>query len=515
MVSNQARVGLFTLAGLLALIFVFYVISDLGSRRGYQIGVHFSNVVGLKQGGYVMQQGVIIGTVADVTLLPDYTVEVVLNIRRSVDIPSNAEFLIQSPITGDPYLTIKLPKRAEGGPVPSPMEHTVLPLAQQPQGKIPVTIADLLATGQNEATRVDAMLADIERREPEIMTSLQESARNVDTLTRQTTATVGSLSARSDQMSAQLQQSLSIISDNLVALSGSLRQTVDAKSGQVSKIVDNLETISKSLAKTADNVQQLAGDPAIHQNVVDTTTQLKNTAASIADIAADLHHLTGNPQTQAQLHDTVANIDAASQRVNSILERFGGHSSVYGVDAGATPAPTGSGSPPALSNPPQPSQGATHGRPMAPAGGVTDLFAVQLRISELAKSERTTFSTPLLSRDRGPQSDFDVWIRPHAATSAELGANDIGGYATVNAAIFKRLSPTLRLGGGVLYSRLGVAGSVDARALGLDALLYDLRHPTLDVYGRLRVTKGISGFAGERDLMNQDRRPVFGLELDW
>ncbi|TAM85904.1 MCE family protein [bacterium] len=512
--SNQARVGLFTLAGLLALVFVFYVISDLGSRRGYQIGVHFSNVVGLKQGGYVMQQGVIIGTVADVTLLPDYTVEVILNIRRSVDIPSNAEFLIQSPITGDPYLTIKLPKHAEGGPVPPPMEHVILPLAQQPQGKIPVTIADLLSTGQSEAARVDAMLADIARREPEIMTSLQESARSIDTLSRQSAATVGILSARSDQMSAQAQQSLSVISDNLVALSGSLRRTVDAKSGQVSEIVDNLTLISKRVAKAADNVQQLAGDPAIHQNVVDTTTQLKNTAASIAGIADDLHRLTGNSQTQAQLHDTVANIDAASQRVNSILGRFGGRSSVYGVDAGATPAPRGSVVPGAPPSPPQ-DQGVTHGRLRAPAGRFGDLLAVQLRISELAKSDSTHFNTPLLSKDRGPQSDIDVWIRPHAATSAELGANDIGGYSTINAAIFRRLSPNLRLGGGVLYSRLGVAGSAEEGPLGLDALLYDLRHPTLDLYGRVRITNGVSGFAGERDLMSQDRRPVFGLELDW
>ncbi|TAM61938.1 MCE family protein [bacterium] len=505
--SNQARVGLFTLAGLLALLFVFYVVTNLGARRGYQIGVHFSNVAGLKQGGYVMQQGVIIGTVADVQLLPDYTVEAVLNIRRTVDIPSNAEFLIQSPITGDPFLNIKLPKHAEGGPVPPPMARAVLPLDQQPRGKAPITISDLLSTGQSEAVRIDTMLADLERREPHIMDSLEDSARNVNLMTRQTNAAVGNLADRSNSMASQLQQSLTVISGNLVALSASLRNTTETKSGQVSKIVDNLTQISNSLLKTAGSVQQLAADPTLHQNVVDTTTQLKNTAASIAGIASDLHHLTGDPQTQAQLHDTVANIDAVSQRLSAILARWGGRSSVYGVDAGATPAPAGRAVPAV-----QPEPAAT---PQALHEGPSGLFALQMRVSELSKSKGAGFSTPLLSRDRGPQSDVNLWIAPYSSTSVKLGANDIGAYSTVNAAIFKRLTPSLRLGGGVLYSRVGVEGSAGSGALGLDALLYDLRHPTLDVYGRLRMSRGVDGFAGERDLTSGDRRTVFGLELTW
>ena len=58
----------------------------------------------------------------------------------------------------------------------------------------------------------------------------------------------------------------------------------------------------------------------------------------------DLRNVTGNPETQAQLRDTIANTDAATQKLNSLLHSLGGTSSVYGVDAGATPAPHPSGS---------------------------------------------------------------------------------------------------------------------------------------------------------------------------
>ena len=511
--SNQARVGLFTLIGLFVLIYVFYVVADLGSRRGYQIGVHFSNVAGLKTGGYVMQQGVIIGNVANVTLLPDYTVEVTLNIGRQYDIPSNAEFIIQSPITGDPYLNIRLPRRPRSTPPAPPLPHEILPLAQQPEGKAPVTLADLVATGQSEAERIDRMLADIERREPQIIDQLEQSASNVNALTGQMRGTIGDLATRSNAMASQLQENLGTLSQNLVAMSATLRSTVDAKSGKIAQIVDNLNAISESLMKSADSVQKLAADPRMHDNVIQTTTELKNTAHSIAGIAEDLHQLTDNPQTQAQLHDTVANIDASAQRMASILAKFGGRSSVYGVDAGATPVPPRTPAPPV---PGSPSRGGSSTKaPQETSSGhlLGNLFAVKLRFSELSKTNRSSFDTPVLSRDRGPQSDLDLWFAPDGSTSLELGANDIGGYTTVNAAVFKRVSSRAHLGGGVFYSRLGVAGSADAGPFGLDALLYDLRHPTLDLYGRVKVMRGLSGFIGERDILGGDRRPVFGLEL--
>ncbi len=75
------------------------------------------------------------------------------------------------------------------------------------------------------------------------------------------------------------------------------------------------------------------------------TQGLAQTATTFASIAGDLRTVTSNPQTQAQLRDTVANFDAASQKANSLLAQFGGRSSVYGVDKGATPAPAPGGHP--------------------------------------------------------------------------------------------------------------------------------------------------------------------------
>jgi hypothetical protein len=72
-----------------------------------------------------------------------------------------------------------------------------------------------------------------------------------------------------------------------------------------------------------------------------------------------------------------------------------------------------------------------------------------------------------------------------------------------------------RAGGGVLYSRLGLTGGYTTRGggFGLDASIYDPRHPTLDGYGTLKTGAHISVFGGERDILHSGRRTVFGLQF--
>jgi len=100
--NRQAIVGVFTLAGLLALFAVLLVIRNTGAGGRYQIGVHFQSAAGLHRGALVYESGVSVGVVDETRLLPeDFTVEVILGINNSVDIPRDARFVITAPLTGD------------------------------------------------------------------------------------------------------------------------------------------------------------------------------------------------------------------------------------------------------------------------------------------------------------------------------------------------------------------------------------------------------------------------------
>ncbi|MBV9439486.1 MAG: hypothetical protein JOZ24_05810, partial [Candidatus Eremiobacteraeota bacterium] len=224
---------------------------------------------------------------------------------------------------------------------------------------------------------------------------------------------------------------------------------------------------------------------------------------------------------QAQLRDTIANFDAASQKANSLLAQLGGTSNVYGVDRGATPAPgpaggnTRSGPQPGASPAPGTLQSNVKNKMSAL---VHNLVAVQLRLSALDPQHVRSGSSPLLTRDQGPQTDVDLIMLPRGPTWLYTGVNDIGGPAsTMNFAAMTRVQPGLSVGGGILYSRLGARAVYRPQQsrLGLEGRIYDLRRPTTDAYANFLLGGGLTVFGGERDALRQNRRTTFGLQYQF
>jgi hypothetical protein len=407
----------------------------------------------------------------------------------------------------------------------------VLPLEQQPQGSNPATLGDLLEEGQGEVHRLDRMMAQLEVSEPRLLGSLQAALNNANDLTRQGSKRLYHLADRLDTLTLTLQVAMEAGSKNIVDMTGVLDSTVHRNSGNIDTMLSMLTKSSIALNQTVDQVRDLASNPQVHQNLLDTTRGLAQTATTIGQMTQDLRTVTGNPQTQAQLRDTIANTDAATQKLNSLLRSFGATSNVYGVDPGATPAPGAPHGPQALGG--GVSGGTIAGVPNAASspsvgtlpenfksriGAVArNLLAIQVRLSELNAYQPNSISQPLLqTSQRGPQSDVNAFILPNGKTSLFLGANDIGTPQTSwNVAVKENVAPHLYIGGGVLYSNLGLMTQYNPGLLGFEARLYDPQFPTLDAYGNLNLARGVQLFGGERDLTHSGRRTVFGLQLQF
>jgi len=523
--NRQAIVGLFTIVGLIALFAVFLVIRNVGTGGRYNIGVHFKSAAGLHRGALVYESGVNVGIVTETRLLPeDFTVEVILGINNNVDIPRDARFLIAAPLTGDATVEILPPVRAVRaagvvGAAPEPaaialLPREVLPLEQQPQGVNPASLNDLLEQGQGEVHRLDQMLSQLEQREPKLLDSLQSTLTAANELTTQ-----GS-------------KRLYKLADELDRLTGSLQTALDTGTPQVDHLLTQLNTMAASLNVTVDQVQSLATNPQVKANLIETTRGLAQTATTIGAITNDLHNVTGNPQTQAQLRDTVANVDAATQKLNSLLHQLGATSSVYGVDANATPPPPtsqapsghGSGKPVAVAVVVAPGPTASDA-PVMSIGSIRQrisdaaksLVAFQVRLSELGPYDSAKFTQPLLATpSNGPQADFNLQVLPKGRLSLLGGANGVGTPQTsANFVLEQKFAPNLRLGGGMLYSNLGGLLQYTPGPLGFEARVYDLRFPTADAYGTFDVGHGLQLFGGERDLTHAGRRTAFGLQLQF
>ncbi len=523
--TKQAQVGLFAALAILLLFGVFYVITDYGTRHsGYRMGVHFQSAAGLQSGSLVFFSGVTVGTVDSIVLLPDNTIDVTMAIGQDVDVPRGSKFLIQAPLTGSPNLLIVPPKPGMFPlPTPSPWERQVLPVADQPVGENTATIADLLEQGQGEVKRLDEMLNDLQKREPKLLDTLQRTLESANSLTNTANNAVGQLAAQAQLASA-----------NVVALTTSLNRTVNGNTGRVNNILAQLDAMSVSLLKSTQSLQSLATNKDVKDSIIATTKSIAETTATIADITKDLHNVTGSPQTQAQLRDTVSNLDATMQRANSLLGNFGGKSCVSGVDDGCTPivtAPDVNGSPFPLATmaPPFPnaspgtaaalrvpgSRDASTSRAKNAVGDLLkNLVSIQLRLSVLNRETNT--GAPLLSRDRGPSTDVNLLFLPVGGTSVVLGASDLGGpHPTANAYVLESVGRRVRMGAGILYSRLGFIGQYNAKAFGIEGRLYDPRHPSLDLYGDLRVTHGLKLFFGQRDILHTTRRNTYGLQMQF
>ncbi len=518
--SRQAQLGLFAVGALLLLFGIFYVITDYGTRHsGYRIGVHFSSAAGLPTGAQVFFSGVTVGTVDQVQLLPDNSVDVILAIQNNINIPKDSNFLIQAPLTGTPNLIIvppvphPLPRGYSATPLPqiAILPKTILPVDQQPIGIASPTIADLLQQGQGEVRRLDSMLATLEEREPHLLNTLQTALENVNTISTQLKGTVADLSGT-------LETTAHSAGSNIVALTSTLNSTLGRNQYKIDSMLSSLDATAVALNRSMDALQNLATDPRLKGNLLTTTSNIRDLTGNIAGLTGDLRTLTGNPQTQTQLRDTVANLDATMQKANSLLGTLGGSSHVYGVDAGATPYPVPQGSaiptlPPGTETPPPPGHGAA-GLNRGLGRVVSNLFAVQTRFSYL-NAQTVSGPSPLLKENRGPEYDMNLIVLPRATFTGEIGANDIGGKTTYNVMGFKNFSSGLRVGGGVLYSQFGIDAAYNPGILGGEARIYDLRLPTFDLYGNLNVAQWVKLFFGERDVTRSDRRSAFGLQLQF
>ena len=518
--TRQAQVGAFAIAALLLLFGIFYVITDFGTRHtGYRVGVHFESAAGLSRGALVSFSGVTIGSVDSIELLPDNTVDVIMAIDRDIDIPAASSFLIQSPLTGSPAVVIVPPR--EKPPV-ALLPRQVLPIDQQPKGSNTATIADLLQQGQGEVKRFDAVMAMLEARTPKLLNTLQTTLNNANDLTLSTKASLRQLSGELLGVGGTLQTTLTTASGNIVQLSATLNSAASTDSKKLGVLLDQFQSTAVSLNRSMSALQDLATDPRLKASVLTTTQSVAEATQSLAAMLEDLRTVTGNPQTQAQLRNTIANLDAVMQKANSLLGQLGGSSSVYGVDAGATPAPA---TVPSSSPYPNAGPAATSGPNGGPSAIRThlqsqlstlarNLIAIQVRLSGLSPQHNPGLN-PVLTSSQGPLGDINAILLPHANTSLAVGANAIGNNTTWNALLVANRGD-FHIGGGVLYSQIGLLGQyAPLHGLGLETRIYDLTYPMIDLYGNLRIAPGTSLFFGQRDITHASRRNTFGLQYQF
>ena len=160
------------------------------------------------------------------------------------------------------------------------------------------------------------MLADLEQREPALLNTLQSALTNANELSITTNA--ASAEARPHARRAagaageprcHRRQPRSSTSptrfDDLAKVATAAGRSPCSRASTSRRRRSTIPSINCTVSPRI---------PKLRPNLIDTTRYIAQTSQTIALLVGDFRNVTGNAQTQAQLRDTVANIDATTQR---------------------------------------------------------------------------------------------------------------------------------------------------------------------------------------------------------
>lgn len=318
---NALWLGIFTVVTLALVYVVFVVFLHLRGANGYSIGVRFANASGLTAGAPVYLNGVQIGVVDKVELLPDSSVEVILAITRDVDLPVASRIIIHSSPTGSPDVRFLPPRlRVSPGAIPTPLPPSavipkhVLPLNQQPLGKPPLSTQELMAQSQAVLHRSARIVSMMQGRRKVLLASLNEMRANSGAAMSEFRGLPQTLRAN---MGGTLQQAQADVSHAQALLR---TQRNEQTMGDLSR---SLTATSSSLQQTMNDLQGIRTDPSLRANMAATMQNVKQATASMHAASFDAQTIGSNPQTRAELLDASLRLRASLEKLRYLITHRG------------------------------------------------------------------------------------------------------------------------------------------------------------------------------------------------
>ena len=301
---SQLKVGALVLGAMAILIFLIFLMS--GSTGGLfapklTIRSYFANASGLKNGAPVTLEGVTIGNVTRIRVVPDRNptpVEVTMTVGqefiRGLHVNSTTS-IAQAGVLGDSYVDIDS-SHASG---PPPGNNAELTATGSP------SIQDVIRTSQGSIEDA-AML-------------IRKLQTLVDAL-NSTNGTVGSLindrqlTVRINHITADLEK----ITGTIRSGQGSLGKLVNDDSfyNKANTAVDNVNRITASLEQGQGTAGKLLKDDSLYNNLNATAANANQLIGEINAGKGAMGKLAKDPEFARKLDDTVTQLDTLLKGVN-------------------------------------------------------------------------------------------------------------------------------------------------------------------------------------------------------
>ncbi|MGO4387059.1 MlaD family protein [Microvirga sp. 2YAF29] len=326
--ANYALIGLFTLAVIAAAFGFVYWFSggDRGQTR-QSIRVVFSgSVAGLSQGSSVSFNGLRVGEVTQISLLPEDPRRVVAVVQVDANTPIRSDTRARLEYQG---LTGVANIGLSGGEPGAP------PLAAGPGQPMPTIFADrsdfqdLIETARNIARRADDVLERVGRVVTDNEGSINRTIQNVERFSQ----ALGENAEGIDRFLAQIGQAaekVGPLAEKLETLATNVDQVVRAVEPQrVTRIVENVDNFAQALGENRQAISDALKDAASLIDSLNTTAPKLDTAITeIANLtkAVDPNKVRSTVDNVQNFTDTLnrrsPDIDKAIQEARSITEKL-------------------------------------------------------------------------------------------------------------------------------------------------------------------------------------------------
>lgn len=301
--SNEAKVGIFTVIGLVLLTAIVLYLSGFNPAKedDYSFDITFNQVTGLKPGAGVSYAGIAVGRVQAIEAYKDKA-KVTVEIRGGTQIAKDSLFTINSDgLMGEKFISIMPPQHPSG---------VYLAGGESVQGVDEKGLDYLLA--QAGTTLVD----------------VQELIKSMNTI-------LGN---------KNVQNSLIQTAVNLNELTGNMNELMRVMSNlavnnqqDIDKMIKNLSAMTASMASAADEIDSMlndfSGDGQTAENMKTAIANLAATSQSIQKMAANMEPVIADPATAQKLQNIIDNASNISTRADTMMNKVSNIKVKTGVDA--------------------------------------------------------------------------------------------------------------------------------------------------------------------------------------
>ncbi len=301
---SQLRVGALVLAAVAVLVLIIFLMSGSSGglfARKLVLRSYFDNAAGLKNGAPVTLEGVTIGNVIRIRVVPDRNptpVEVTMRVgreyMRDLHVTSTTS-IAQAGVLGDSYVDIDS-TRATG---PQPSDNAELRSSGAP------SIQDVIRTSQVSIEQVDVLMRKV--------------GVLIDTLNSKR-GTVGAL-INDPALYAKVSRvadDLAKITDAISQGKGTLGKLVndDTLYTHANSAVDRLDRVATSLDEGQGSAGKFIRDDSMYNNLNSAAKNANQLLAEINEGKGSLGKLAKDPDFAQKLDDTVARLDSILKGVD-------------------------------------------------------------------------------------------------------------------------------------------------------------------------------------------------------